>query len=94
MPSPHLAQMAEAPQSWSGGEPTGRYLFQAALERGPLHVPGGLVAGVLLLQPPPRMLVLPQLSAQVLQQALERPEQLLVFHHLRERTWSWFCPLM
>lgn len=72
----------------------GRYLLQAALERGPLHVPGSLVAGVLLPQPPPRMLVLAQLGAQVLQQALERPEQLLVFRHLRERTRSWFSPLM
>lgn len=61
----------------------GRYLLQAALEHGPLHVPGRLVAGVLLLQPQPGALVLPQLGAQVLQQGLQRAEQLLVLHRLR-----------
>ena len=80
-----------SPHSWGRGDPAGRYLFQAALERRPLHVPGGLVAGVLLLQPPPRMLVLPQLRVQVLQQGLERTKQLLVFHHLQGGTWSRVC---
>lgn len=65
------------------GDDGGRYLLQSALEHGPLHVPGRLVAGVLLLQPQPRALVLPQLGAQVLQQGLQRAAQLLVLHHLR-----------
>lgn len=39
------------------------------------------------------MLVLPQLRAQVLQQALECTEQLLVFHHLWEHG-SWLCALV
>lgn len=53
---------------WSGaGRPKwDGYLFQAALEHGPLHVPGGLVAGILLLQPQPGMLIFPQLRAEVL----------------------------
>lgn len=83
--------MAEEELGRPRTDPAGRHLFQAAGKCSPLHVPGGFVAGVLLLQPPPCMLVLPQLGAQVLQQALECTEQLLVFHHLREETQGWLC---
>lgn len=65
-----------------GGGPRGGYLLQAALKYSPLHIPGSLVAGVLLLQPEPRMLIFPQLRAEVLQQGLEGPEQLLIFCNL------------
>ena len=40
----------------------------------------------LLLQPQPRMLVFAQLRTEVLQQSLEGPEELLVFHHLWEQS--------
>lgn len=66
-----------------GAEPWRPYLLQAAGERGPLHVPGGLIASILLLQPPPCTFVFPQLHTQLLQQRLERAEQRLVLCHLR-----------
>ena len=66
-----------------GAEPWRPYLLQAASERGPLHIPGGLVTGILLLQPPPCTFVLPQLHTQLLQQRLERAEQRLVLCHLQ-----------
>lgn len=62
------------------------YLFQTALEHSPLHIPRSLVAGVLLLEAQPRMLVFAQLRTEVLQQGLEGPEELLVFHHLWEQS--------
>lgn len=69
-----------------GGGPRGGYLLQAALKYSPLHIPGSLVAGILLLQTEPRMLIFPQLRAEVLQQGLEGPEQLLIFRHLWEQS--------
>lgn len=67
-----------------GGGTRGRYLFQPALEHSPLYIPSSLVAGILLLQAQPGMLVLTQLGAEVLQQGLEGPEQLLILQHLWE----------